>query len=43
MGTGTSDMVQKSLEAGLAEPQFIQAEDFRTLIFRPNADITPPK
>ncbi len=43
IGTGTSDMVQKSLEAGLAEPQFIQAEDFRTIIYRPNAAIAPPK
>ena len=35
MGTGTSDMVRKSLAAGLAEPVFIQAEDFRSIVYRP--------
>lgn len=34
MGTGTSDIIQKSLAAGLAEPQFIQAEDFKSIIYR---------
>ena len=34
MGTGTTDMIRKSFEAGLAEPQFIQSEDFRTILFR---------
>ena len=34
MGTGTTDMIRKSIEAGLAEPQFIQSEDFRTILFR---------
>lgn len=35
MGTGTSDIVQKSVAAGLPEPQFIQAEDFRSVLYRP--------
>ena len=37
MGTGTTDIIQKSLAAGLAEPQFIQAEDFKSIINRPGA------
>ena len=35
LGTGTSDMVQKSLAAGLAEPQFIQEDHFITILYRP--------
>lgn len=38
MGTGTTDIIQKSVAAGLAEPQFIQTEDFRSIIYRPGAD-----
>ena len=38
MGTGTTDIIQKSLAAGLAEPQFIQAEDFRSIIYRPGTE-----
>jgi ATP-dependent DNA helicase RecG len=34
MGTGTSDIVQKSLALGLREPQFVQDDDFRTIIYR---------
>jgi predicted HTH transcriptional regulator len=36
LGTGTSDMVSKSKAAGLKEPQFIQAEEFRTVLYRPS-------
>ncbi len=36
MGTGTSDMVKKSIAAGLPEPQFIQSEDFRSVLYRPS-------
>lgn len=35
MGTGTSDIVKKSLEAGLKEPDFIQVEDFKSILYRP--------
>lgn len=38
MGTGTSDMVQKSVAIGLPEPEFIQDEDFRSILFRPSID-----
>jgi len=42
LGTGTSDMITKSLEVGLAEPQFIQDTEFRTILFRPvNKHFTP--
>jgi ATP-dependent DNA helicase RecG len=37
LGTGTSDMVSKSLDAGLNEPEFIQAEEFRVILYRPEA------
>lgn len=38
MGTGTSDMVKKSVAVGLAEPQFVQTEDFRSILYRPVFD-----
>jgi ATP-dependent DNA helicase RecG len=42
MGTGTTDIIQKSVAAGLAEPQFLQTEDFRSVIFRPaTPQVTP--
>jgi len=43
MGTGTTDMVRKSVEAGLAEPQFIQSEDFRSIVFRPGTPEATPQ
>jgi len=43
MGTGTTDMVLKSLAAGLPEPQFVQAEDFRSIIYRPGSDLATPQ
>lgn len=42
MGTGTSDMINKSLAVGLAEPKFIQAEDFKSIIYRTSTpEVTP--
>lgn len=38
MGTGTTDIIQKSLSAGLPEPQFKQGEEFRSIIYRPGAN-----
>lgn len=35
LGTGTSDIVRLAVDAGLKEPEFIQEEIFRTIIFRP--------
>jgi ATP-dependent DNA helicase RecG len=34
MGTGTTDILEKCLSAGLQEPQFIQTEEFRTILYR---------
>ncbi|MCC6548770.1 MAG: hypothetical protein IT279_01745 [Ignavibacteriaceae bacterium] len=41
MGTGTSDIIRKSAEAGLKEPEFIQGDDFRTVLYRPNFPRVP--
>lgn len=42
LGTGTSDMVARAKEAGLKEPDFIQTEDFRTVIYRISSpQVTP--
>ncbi len=41
LGTGTSDMIAKSLSAGLKEPDFIQEDEFRAVLFRPLTDTTP--
>jgi ATP-dependent DNA helicase RecG len=38
LGTGTTDIVKKCLASGLQEPQFIQAEDFKTILYRPSTD-----
>lgn len=43
MGTGTLDMVQKSVAAGLAEPLFVQTEDFKSILYRPDTDQVPTK
>jgi predicted HTH transcriptional regulator len=34
LGTGTTDIINKSKNAGLAEPKFIQENMFRTIIYR---------
>lgn len=34
MGTGTGDIIRLCNEAGLKEPEFIQEEDFKTIIWR---------
>jgi predicted HTH transcriptional regulator len=34
LGTGTTDMIADCAEYGLRAPEFIQAEDFRTIIWR---------
>ena len=35
MGTGTGDIIRKCNELGLKEPEFIQDEAFRTILWRP--------
>jgi ATP-dependent DNA helicase RecG len=34
LGTGTADIVRIAREAGLQEPEFIQDDDFKTIIYR---------
>jgi ATP-dependent DNA helicase RecG len=38
LGTGTSDMVRIARENGLKEPEFLQEEIFKTIIYRPGTD-----
>jgi ATP-dependent DNA helicase RecG len=38
LGTGTSDIVRLALGAGLKEPEFVQDEIFRTIIYRPRVE-----
>lgn len=35
VGTGTTDIIASCEEKGLRSPEFIQTEDFRTIIYRP--------
>lgn len=37
LGTGTADIVRIAKEAGLQEPEFIQDDDFKTIIYRKTA------
>ena len=39
LGTGTTDIVNKSKKVGLREPQFIQEDMFRTILFRKQRDL----
>lgn len=38
LGTGTTDIIADCEEAGLPTPEFIQADDFRTIIYRKVSD-----
>ena len=44
LGTGTTDIISDCEEAGLRTPEFIQTDDFRTIIYRkvsdPNEKVT---
>ena len=39
LGTGTTDIIADCEEAGLRTPEFIQADDFRTIIYRKVSDL----
>ena len=41
LGTGTEDMVKRMVEHGLPEPEFIQEQDFRIIIYRYTPQLTP--
>jgi predicted HTH transcriptional regulator len=38
MGTGTGDIIAKCLALGLKQPEFIQSEDFKTILWRSEHD-----
>ena len=38
LGTGTTDIIADCEKAGLRTPEFIQADDFRTIIYRKVSD-----
>ena len=38
LGTGTTDIISDCEEAGLPTPEFIQSDDFRTIIYRKVSD-----
>ncbi len=37
LGTGTADIVRIAREAGLKEPEFLQSDDFRVVVYRGQA------
>ena len=41
MGTGTTDIIERCEKAGLRTPQFIQDEDFTTILWRPLIEHVP--
>ena len=41
LGTGTTDMITACKQYGLLEPEFRQAEDFRTIIYRKGKESDP--
>lgn len=43
MGTGTADIVRIANENQLQEPEFVQEEYFKTIIYRPSSDQVPTK
>jgi len=43
LGTGTSDLVNKCISSGLFEPQFIQQDEFRVVIYRTGIEQVPNK
>lgn len=43
LGTGTADIVRIAMKAGLKEPEYIQDEIFKTIIYRSQAEQVPGK
>ena len=41
LGTGTADIVRIAKEEGLKEPEFIQDDSFKTILYRPSTDQVP--
>lgn len=38
LGTGTADIMRIAAEVGLKEPEFIQEDTFKVIIYRPQAN-----
>lgn len=43
LGTGTGDMVRIAGEVGLKEPDFVQEDTFKAILYRPGTDQVPTK
>ncbi len=43
LGTGTKDMVRIALEVGLREPDYVQEDTFKVILYRPSTDQVPTK
>lgn len=43
LGTGTKDMVRIALEVGLREPDYVQEDTFKVILYRPSTDQVPDK
>jgi ATP-dependent DNA helicase RecG len=43
LGTGTVDIVRIAKEEGLKEPEFIQDDSFKTILYRPSTVQVPKK
>ena len=43
IGTGTADIVRIAKESDLQEPDFVQEDDFKIVIYRPSTDQVPTK
>ena len=43
LGTGTADMVRVAVTAGLHEPEFVQTDEFKAIIYRPVSASLPGK
>jgi len=43
LGTGTADIVRIAKKEGLKEPEFIQDDSFKTILYRPSTDQAPTK
>jgi ATP-dependent DNA helicase RecG len=43
LGTGTKDMVRIAVEVGLREPDYVQEDSFKAILYRPSTDQAPTK
>lgn len=43
LGTGIADMIRIAKDNNLQEPDFVQEEEFKTILYRPSSDQVPTK